>query len=94
MRELAGFFIFKTFDGGHPGFGGHIGKKKVCLLLQYERAHPNAPLCKISCLYDKMHTPSWIMHHSAGLSMLLIIPKHFASSANKDNIECFVQSGM
>ena len=33
-----------------------------------ERAHPNAPLCKMSCLYDKMHTPSWILHDSVGLN--------------------------
>ena len=60
------FFIFKTVDGGHLGYGGHI-EKKVCLSLKYERAHPKAPLCKMSCLHDKMHTLSWILHDSAGL---------------------------
>ena len=42
-------------------------KKKVCFLLKYERAHPNEPLCKMSCLYDKMHTLSRILYESAGL---------------------------
>ena len=28
MRELIGFFIFKTVVGGHLGFAGHIGKRK------------------------------------------------------------------
>ena len=52
MHELMGVFIFKTVDGGHLGFGGHIKKKKVRLLLKYERAHPNVglPFGKISCL--------------------------------------------
>ena len=44
-----------------------ILEKKVCHLLTYERAHPNAPLCKISCLYDKIHTLSWILHNYARL---------------------------
>ena len=57
-----------------------ILEKKVCLSLQYERAHPNAPLCKISCLYDKMHTPSWIMHHSAGLLFELILDGFIVST--------------
>ena len=33
----------------------------ACILLKYERAPPNASLCKISCLYDKMHTPFTIL---------------------------------
>ena len=36
----------------------------------YEKAHPKAHWCKISCLYDKMHTPSWILHDPAGLPMI------------------------
>ena len=31
-----------------------IMEQKVCLSLKYEKAHPDAPLRKMSCLYDKM----------------------------------------
>ena len=61
MRELIGFFVFKMVDGGHLGFAAHIGKIKFA---SYSNMKEHI---QIPCLYDKMYTPSWIMHHSAGL---------------------------
>ena len=39
----------------------------ACLLLKYERAHPNASLSKISCFYDKMHIPFTTLLDYVGL---------------------------
>ena len=64
-------------------------KKKVRLSLQYERAHPNA---QISCLYDKTHTSSWIMHHSAGLLFALILDGFIVST--NPNLSWFLNGFM
>ena len=69
MHELLEFLSLKRLMAAILDLAV-ILEKKVCLLLKYGRAHPKAPLCKISCLYDEMHTPSWILHHSAGLVVM------------------------
>ena len=66
MHELMEFLSLKRSMAAILDLAA-ILEKKVCLLLKYERAHPKAPLCKIACLYDKMHTLSWILHDSAEL---------------------------